>query len=45
MTGSFAGGFLIFALTAFTCASVLGGLSQAWERDFVGRGGLAAEIS
>jgi len=45
MTGSFAGGFLIFAVTALTCASVLGGLSQAWERGFVGRGGLAAENS
>jgi len=45
MTGSFAGGFVIFALTGLICASVLGGLSQAWERDFVGRGGLAAESS
>jgi hypothetical protein len=45
MTGSFAGGFLIFALTGLTCAAVLGGLSQDWERGFVGRGGLAADTS
>jgi NNP family nitrate/nitrite transporter-like MFS transporter len=43
ITGSFAGGFLIFALTGLACATILGGLSQSWQRDFVGEGGLAAE--
>ncbi len=43
LTGSFAGGFLIFALTGLACATILGSLSQAWQRDFVGHGGLAVE--
>jgi NNP family nitrate/nitrite transporter-like MFS transporter len=45
MTGSFAGGFAIFALTALVCGVLLAGLSPAWERGFAGRGGLAMESS
>jgi NNP family nitrate/nitrite transporter-like MFS transporter len=45
LTGTFAGGFLGFALTGLTCAVILGGLSQGWQRGFAGRGGLAAESS
>jgi NNP family nitrate/nitrite transporter-like MFS transporter len=43
MTGSFAGGFMIFALAGLTCATILGGLSQTWQREFAGQGELAAE--
>ncbi len=43
LTGSFAGGFFIFALTGLACATILGSLSQAWQRDFVGQGGLAVD--
>src|SRR5262249_2452244 len=45
MTGSFAGGFWSFAATGLICAVVLGGVSQGWQREFVGQGGLAAETS
>jgi MFS transporter, NNP family, nitrate/nitrite transporter len=43
LTGSFAGGFLIFSLTALTCSVILSALSETWEGAFVGRGGLAAD--
>lgn len=42
LTGSFSGGFLIFAATAFVAAVSLINVSEAWEGVFVGRGGLAA---
>lgn len=42
VTGSFSGGFLIFAGTAFVAAVSLINVSEAWEGVFVGRGGLAA---
>lgn len=41
-TGSFASGFLTFALVAVGCAVALVIVSRAWEGVFVGRGGLAA---
>ncbi|HXG12410.1 MAG TPA: MFS transporter [Gemmataceae bacterium] len=40
-TGSFAGGFFLFALAGFGSAAALLRVSRAWERAFVGRGGLA----
>jgi MFS transporter, NNP family, nitrate/nitrite transporter len=43
ITGSFAGGFLIFAMAGLSCAAILAAVSPVWERRFVGRGGLAAE--
>jgi NNP family nitrate/nitrite transporter-like MFS transporter len=42
LTGTFAGGFLVFALVGFVCAGLLVVVSRTWERTFVGRGGLAA---
>ena len=42
LTGSFAGGFLAFGLTAFACAVALRYVARGWERGFVGRGGLAS---
>jgi NNP family nitrate/nitrite transporter-like MFS transporter len=42
LTGSFAGGFLAFGLTAFACAVALTYVARGWERGFVGRGGLAS---
>jgi NNP family nitrate/nitrite transporter-like MFS transporter len=45
LTGTFAGGFLIFALVGFACAGLLVVASRAWEGTFVGRGGLAANSS
>jgi NNP family nitrate/nitrite transporter-like MFS transporter len=42
-TGSFAGGFLIFALAGcFGCAVALFAVSRRWQGAFVGKGGLAA---
>ena len=41
LTGSFAGGFLIFALIGFGCVAALVYVSRAWEGVFVGQGGLA----
>ena len=43
MTGSFAGGFLALGTAGLTCAGILAAVSPVWEREFVGRGGLAAE--
>jgi NNP family nitrate/nitrite transporter-like MFS transporter len=42
LTGSFAGGFLVFGLVGFTCAGLLVLVSRTWEGTFVARGGLAA---
>ena len=42
-TGSFAGAFLLFALAGLTCAAILAAISPIWEREFVGRGGLATQ--
>jgi NNP family nitrate/nitrite transporter-like MFS transporter len=42
LTGSFAGGFLVFALVGFACAGLLVVAGRTWERTFVGRGGMAA---
>jgi MFS transporter, NNP family, nitrate/nitrite transporter len=42
LTGTFAGGFLVFALLAFICAALLVLVSRTWEGTFVGRGGRAA---
>jgi NNP family nitrate/nitrite transporter-like MFS transporter len=41
LTGSFAGGFLIFALFGFGCAAALLYVSRSWEGVFLARGGLA----
>jgi NNP family nitrate/nitrite transporter-like MFS transporter len=41
-TGSFSGGFLVFALIAFASAATLVTVSQAWEGVFIARGGRAA---
>jgi len=43
MTGSFAGGFLAVATAGLTCAGILAAVSPVWQREFLGRGGLAAE--
>jgi NNP family nitrate/nitrite transporter-like MFS transporter len=42
-TGSFAGAFLLFALAGLACAAMLAAVSPIWEREFVGRGGLATQ--
>jgi NNP family nitrate/nitrite transporter-like MFS transporter len=42
LTGSFASGFLLFAVGSFCCAGALVVVSRAWEGAFVGRGGKAA---
>jgi NNP family nitrate/nitrite transporter-like MFS transporter len=44
LSGTFAGGFLCFALAGFACAAALVAVSRAWEGAFVGRGGLAATL-
>jgi NNP family nitrate/nitrite transporter-like MFS transporter len=44
LTGSFAGGFLVFGLVALSSAAALVAVSRTWEQVFLGRGGLAAEI-
>jgi NNP family nitrate/nitrite transporter-like MFS transporter len=41
-TGSFAGGFLVFALVAVACAGALVHVGRAWQGAFVGQGGVAA---
>src|SRR5262249_47221860 len=42
LTGSFAGGFAIFALIGIGCAAALLYVSRAWEGVFIGRGGVAS---
>jgi NNP family nitrate/nitrite transporter-like MFS transporter len=44
LTGSYAGGFLIFALTGFACAAALVYVSRSWEGIFVGHRGLAVSV-
>jgi NNP family nitrate/nitrite transporter-like MFS transporter len=44
LTGSFAGGFLLFALAGFGCAAALVYVSRAWQGGFVGQGGLAPDV-
>jgi NNP family nitrate/nitrite transporter-like MFS transporter len=41
LTGSFGGGFLVFALTGVGCAAALLYVGRSWEGAFVGQGGLA----
>jgi NNP family nitrate/nitrite transporter-like MFS transporter len=41
-TGSFAGGFLLFATAAAVCAGAILYVSRVWEGTFVGQGGVAA---
>src|SRR5262249_20319838 len=43
--GTFAGGFLVFGLTALSCAGALMYVSRVWEGVFVGRGGLAESLA
>jgi hypothetical protein len=42
LTGTFARGFLVFALFGFGCAVALLYVSRSWEGVFVTRGGLAS---
>jgi NNP family nitrate/nitrite transporter-like MFS transporter len=42
LTGSFAGGFLLFALAAAVCSVLMARVGRQWEGAFVGRGGRAA---
>jgi NNP family nitrate/nitrite transporter-like MFS transporter len=42
LTGSFAGGFVLFALVSGACAGILVAVSKSWEGVFVTRGGKAA---
>jgi NNP family nitrate/nitrite transporter-like MFS transporter len=42
LTGSFTGGFLVFALAAGTCAGAVLYVARIWEGSFVGQGGVAA---
>lgn len=43
LSGSFSGGFLVFAVTGFVCVGALLHVSRAWQGAFVGRSGLAAQ--
>ncbi len=42
VTGSYAGGFLMFALVGLACSAALLYVARGWEGVFVGQGGLAA---
>jgi NNP family nitrate/nitrite transporter-like MFS transporter len=44
LSESYSGGFLIFALTGFTCAAALHYVSRSWEGAFVRQGGLASTV-
>jgi NNP family nitrate/nitrite transporter-like MFS transporter len=44
LTGNFAGGFLLFSVVALGSAAVLLHVGQAWQSEFVGRGGLATKL-
>jgi NNP family nitrate/nitrite transporter-like MFS transporter len=44
-TGSFSGGFVLFALVSVVCAAVLLRVSRAWEGVFVGQGGLVPAMA
>jgi NNP family nitrate/nitrite transporter-like MFS transporter len=43
-TGTFSGGFLIFALVGFGCAVALLQVSRTWEGVFVGKGGTVSGL-
>jgi NNP family nitrate/nitrite transporter-like MFS transporter len=45
LTGAFAGGFLIFALIAYGASVCLVCVAPAWERTFLGQGGLATNVA
>jgi NNP family nitrate/nitrite transporter-like MFS transporter len=45
LTGSYAGGYFLFALAGFTCAVTLHLVARGWEGVFVARGGVAATVS
>lgn len=45
LTGSFSGGFLIFALVAIGCAAVLLQVAKAWAGVFVQESGLSATLA
>jgi NNP family nitrate/nitrite transporter-like MFS transporter len=45
LTGSFGGGFLVFALISLGCMAALAHACRAWEGVFVRPGGLAADLS
>jgi NNP family nitrate/nitrite transporter-like MFS transporter len=44
-TGTFSGGFLIFAVAGFACAFTLLQVSRAWEGAFVAKGGTVASLA
>jgi NNP family nitrate/nitrite transporter-like MFS transporter len=44
-TGSYAGGYLLFALAGFACALTLSRVARRWEGVFVASGGVAATTS
>jgi NNP family nitrate/nitrite transporter-like MFS transporter len=41
-TGTFAGGFALFACASLICAALLQLVARSWEGVFVGKGGLAS---
>jgi NNP family nitrate/nitrite transporter-like MFS transporter len=41
LTGTYAGGFLAFAVVGFGCCAALLYVSRSWQGSFVGKGGLA----
>ena len=45
VSDSYAGGFLVFSVTAFVCAAALQYISRSWEGVFVGQGGRASSVS
>jgi len=45
VSGSFAGGFILFGLAAFASAGMLVVVARSWEGAFVEEGGLAATLS
>jgi NNP family nitrate/nitrite transporter-like MFS transporter len=45
LTGSYAGGYLLFALAGFACAVTLYRVARSWEGVFVANGGVAATTS
>jgi NNP family nitrate/nitrite transporter-like MFS transporter len=44
-TGSFAGGFLTFAVAALASAGILAVVSRSWEGVFIAKGGRAATVA
>src|SRR5437879_4597190 len=45
VSDSYAGGFLVFSVTAFVCAAALQHISRSWEGVFVSQGGRASSVS